>query len=105
VVQHKVIGARNRKLSYKRDLNDLDKTFEPMAIVTMNRTDIREHYWLPLQAIHKVGATEVLEAAYSNPERGYHSWSHISDLLELLEHVSEFAVRPDLITIAIFDLL
>jgi predicted metal-dependent HD superfamily phosphohydrolase len=68
----------------------------------MNRTDIRDLYWLPLQSLHKAGASKALEAAYANPERGYHSWSHISDLLDSLEQVSEFAVRPDLITIAIF---
>jgi predicted metal-dependent HD superfamily phosphohydrolase len=72
------------------------------GIIIMNRTDIRDRYWLPLQAVHKAGATEALEAAYASPERGYHSWSHISDLLEALEQVSELAVRPDLITIAIF---
>jgi predicted metal-dependent HD superfamily phosphohydrolase len=68
----------------------------------MNRTDIRDRYWLPLQAAHKAGAADALEAAYANPERGYHSWSHISDLLESFEQVSGFATRPDLITMAIF---
>jgi predicted metal-dependent HD superfamily phosphohydrolase len=68
----------------------------------MKRIDIKDRYWLPLQAVHKAGATEALEAAYASPERGYHSWNHISDLLEALEQVSELAVRPDLVTIAIF---
>lgn len=68
----------------------------------MDRLEIRDRYWLPLEAFHKPGAWEALDAAYGSPARGYHSWSHIADLLQALDEVSELAVRRDLVTAAIF---
>ena len=44
----------------------------------------------------------MLEAAYGDSGRGYHGWSHISDLFEALDQVSELATRRDLVATAIF---
>lgn len=68
----------------------------------MDRLEIRDRYWRPLEPLHKPGAWEALDAGYGGPGRGYHSWSHISDLLEALEGAAEFVTRRDLVTAAIF---
>lgn len=68
----------------------------------MNRMEIRDRYWQPLEAFHKPGAWEALDAAYGDPKRAYHSWRHISDLLEALDEVPELVTRRDLVTAAIF---
>jgi predicted metal-dependent HD superfamily phosphohydrolase len=68
----------------------------------MDRLEIRERYWLPLAAFHKAGAWEALDAAYGDPRRAYHSWSHISDLLQALDEVPQLLTRRDLVTTAIF---
>lgn len=68
----------------------------------MDRQEIREHYWLPIAAFHKPGAWEALDAAYGDPNRAYHSWSHISDLLQSLDEVPHLLARRDLVTAAIF---
>jgi predicted metal-dependent HD superfamily phosphohydrolase len=68
----------------------------------MERQEIRERYWLPLEAFHKPGAWEALDAAYGDPKRAYHSWSHIADLLQALDEVPELVTRRDLVTAAIF---
>jgi predicted metal-dependent HD superfamily phosphohydrolase len=68
----------------------------------MNVIEINSRYWRPLEASHKSSAWEALDAAYSDSGRAYHSWSHISDLLEALDQFSALATRRDLITTAIF---
>jgi predicted metal-dependent HD superfamily phosphohydrolase len=68
----------------------------------MDPAEIRSRYWWPLEASHKPFAWEVLETAYGDSGRGYHGWSHISDLFEALDQVSELATRRDLVATAIF---
>ncbi|MBI1869308.1 MAG: hypothetical protein HYS06_13615 [Methylocystis sp.] len=63
---------------------------------------IRRNYWLSLQRKHKPGAFEVLDAAYTESHRAYHTWAHIDALLEQLTAFSHLAVRPDLVATAIF---
>jgi predicted metal-dependent HD superfamily phosphohydrolase len=55
-----------------------------------------------LAARHDADAFAVLDAAYREPQRGYHDWRHIADLLQKLGHFSHLATRPDLIAAAIF---
>ena len=68
----------------------------------MHPAELKTRYWRPLEASHKPFAWEVLEAAYGDLGRGYHGWSHISDLFEALDQVSELATRKDLVATAIF---
>jgi len=68
----------------------------------MDRLEIRERYWLPLEAFHKPGAWEALDAAYGDPGRAYHSWGHIADLLQALDEVPALVTRRDLVMTAIF---
>jgi predicted metal-dependent HD superfamily phosphohydrolase len=68
----------------------------------MDPAELKAHYWRPLEASHKPFAWGTLEAAYGDSGRGYHGWSHISDLFEALDQVSELASRRDLVATAIF---
>lgn len=68
----------------------------------MDRLEIRDRYWLPLEPFHKPGAWDALDAAYGDPARAYHSWSHIADLLQALDAVADLVARRDLLTAAIF---
>ncbi|MCX7899064.1 MAG: hypothetical protein N2444_03085, partial [Methylocystis sp.] len=61
-----------------------------------------EKNWRLIAARHIPGAFEFLDAAYREPQRSYHDWRHIGDLLEKLEKFSHLATRPDLIATAIF---
>jgi predicted metal-dependent HD superfamily phosphohydrolase len=63
---------------------------------------IREKYWMPLEEKHKAGAWEVLDAAYSEPHRAYHTWEHIGDMLEKLSAFSGSSARRDIIAISTF---
>ena len=68
----------------------------------MNASQIRSRYWRRLEASHVVAAWEVLDAAYGDLARAYHSWRHISDLLQALDELAALASRPELIMTAIF---
>lgn len=68
----------------------------------MDRSEIRDRFWRPLEAFHKPGAWEALDAGYGGPGRGYHSWNHISDLLGALDGALELVTRRDLVAAAIF---
>jgi predicted metal-dependent HD superfamily phosphohydrolase len=68
----------------------------------MNAPKIRSRYWLPLEASHRAGAWEALDAAYGDLGRAYHSWRHISDLLQAFDELAALAARPELIATAIF---
>ena len=63
---------------------------------------IVEKFWLPLAARHDARAFAALDAAYREPQRGYHDWDHISDLLAKLDGLAQLAARPDLVAAAIF---
>lgn len=64
--------------------------------------NVVEKYWGLLAARHDAEAFATLDAAYREPQRGYHNWDHISDLLGKLDELSHLATRPDLIAAAIF---
>ncbi|MGD9544492.1 MAG: hypothetical protein AB7F41_04740 [Methylocystis sp.] len=68
----------------------------------MNALQIRSLYWRRLEASHTAAAWEVLDAAYGDLARAYHSWRHISDLLQALDKLAALATRPELIMTAIF---
>lgn len=64
--------------------------------------DIRYHYWASLAKQHDASAWEILNAAYCGPQRSYHAWDHIDELLKKLDEFCTLAARPDLIATAIF---
>lgn len=59
-------------------------------------------YWGLIASRHRPDAFAALDDAYREPQRGYHDWSHVVELLEKLEALESLAVRPDLIAAAIF---
>ncbi|WP_292532568.1 hypothetical protein [Methylocystis sp.] len=59
-------------------------------------------YWDLIASNHDPNAFAALDAAYREPQRGYHDWGHIGDLLAKLDHLKSLALRPDLIAAAIF---
>lgn len=63
---------------------------------------IRRTFWRQVATAHEADAYTVLDAAYRQPHRAYHTWDHIDALLEGLRHFERLAARPDLIAIAIF---
>lgn len=63
---------------------------------------IVEKYWGLLAARHDADAFATLDSAYREPQRAYHAWGHIIDLLTKLDRLSHLAVRPDLVAAAIF---
>jgi predicted metal-dependent HD superfamily phosphohydrolase len=63
---------------------------------------IRRRFWRRVETAHEAGAYAVLDVAYRQPHRAYHTWEHIDALLEGLERFEPLAARPDLIAIAIF---
>lgn len=65
-------------------------------------SDPVQTYWGQIAAHHQANALATLDAAYREPQRGYHDWSHIADLLTKLDELKALAVRPDLIAAAIF---
>lgn len=63
---------------------------------------IVQKYWSLLASRHDADAFAVLDAAYREPQRAYHAWGHIADLLEKLDSLSPLATRADLLAVAIF---
>ncbi|MGA7882612.1 MAG: hypothetical protein WCD63_17245 [Terrimicrobiaceae bacterium] len=63
---------------------------------------LRSRYWARLEAQHRPGAWEDLNARYSDTRRAYHSWTHIADLLQKLDDLSYLATRRPIIATAIF---
>ncbi len=61
-----------------------------------------QKYWSLLASRHDAGAFAALDAAYREPQRAYHAWGHIADMLGKLESLSHLAARPDLVAAAIF---
>lgn len=68
----------------------------------MNASTIKSRYWAALETNHQAGTWEALDAAYGNLARAYHSWRHISDLLQAFEELTMLSARPELIMTAIF---
>jgi predicted metal-dependent HD superfamily phosphohydrolase len=62
----------------------------------------RMTFWREAETAHVADAYAVLDAAYRQPHRAYHTWEHIEALLEGLRRFERLAIRPDLIAIAIF---
>jgi predicted metal-dependent HD superfamily phosphohydrolase len=65
-------------------------------------TEIVEKYWALLAPHHDAEAFSTLDAAYREPQRAYHAWGHIRDLLEKLDRLAPIATRLDLVAAAIF---
>lgn len=63
---------------------------------------IVDKYWGLIADRHDVEAFPVLDAAYREPQRAYHAWTHIVDLFTKLDDYSQFAARPDIVAAAIF---
>jgi predicted metal-dependent HD superfamily phosphohydrolase len=63
---------------------------------------IIQKFWRLIEQRHDARAFAVLEAAYSEPDRGYHALSHIAELLHGLDRFAELATRSDLVATAIF---
>lgn len=63
---------------------------------------IIEKYWRLIAARHEAEAFAVLDAAYREPQRAYHAWGHIVDLLTKLDQLPQLSTRPDLLAAAIF---
>ncbi|MGE0197097.1 MAG: hypothetical protein AB7P48_15920, partial [Methylocystis sp.] len=61
-----------------------------------------QNLWALIASRHDTKAFSVIDAAYREPQRRYHDWSHIVDLLAKLDSLKGLAVRPDLIAAAIF---
>lgn len=59
-------------------------------------------YWSLLAARHDGQAFATLDAAYREPQRAYHAWGHIVDLLTRLDALAHLATRVDLVAAAIF---
>ncbi|WP_363349202.1 hypothetical protein [Methylocystis echinoides] len=59
-------------------------------------------YWSLLASRHDADAFDALDAGYREPQRAYHAWGHIADMLEKLDRLSPLAARPDLVAAAIF---
>lgn len=59
-------------------------------------------YWSLLSSRHDPDAFKTLDDAYREPQRAYHAWGHIVDLLTKLDSLSHLAARPDLVAAAIF---
>jgi predicted metal-dependent HD superfamily phosphohydrolase len=63
---------------------------------------IIDTYWARIAARHDEEAFAAIDAAYREPQRAYHAWGHIVDLLKKLDGLPHLAARPDLIATAIF---
>ena len=59
-------------------------------------------HWKYVEKCHKPEAWEILDAAYGDLARRYHSWSHIAELLGNLEEFTYLAARSEIIGTAIF---
>jgi predicted metal-dependent HD superfamily phosphohydrolase len=58
-------------------------------------------YWNLLASRHDAQAFETLDAAYHEPQRAYHAWGHIVDLLRKLDALAHLPARADLVAAAI----
>jgi predicted metal-dependent HD superfamily phosphohydrolase len=67
----------------------------------MKKTILRK-YWRLIAERHDAEAFAALDGRYSEPQRGYHDWGHICDLLQKLDQLSHLATRADLVAAAIF---
>src|ERR1700730_8094808 len=61
-------------------------------------SEIKKKYWIPLEAKHKTGAWEALDAGYTERHRAYHSWQHVAGLCEF----SDLSTRADIIAMSAF---
>ncbi|QGM98668.1 hypothetical protein [Methylocystis parvus] len=59
-------------------------------------------YWNLLASRHDAQAFATLDSAYREPQRAYHAWGHIVDLLTKLDALAHLPTRADLIAAAIF---
>ncbi|WP_424362090.1 hypothetical protein [Methylocystis parvus] len=59
-------------------------------------------YWTLLASRHDAQAFATLDAAYREPQRAYHAWGHIVDLLTKLDALAHLPTRADLVAAAIF---
>jgi predicted metal-dependent HD superfamily phosphohydrolase len=59
-------------------------------------------YWNLLGPHHDAQAFATLDAAYREPQRAYHAWGHIVDLLTKLDALAHLPTRADLVATAIF---
>ncbi|MGH6845352.1 MAG: hypothetical protein ACRECU_11675, partial [Methylocella sp.] len=64
--------------------------------------EFRKKYWTPLEARHKAGAWEALDAGYTESQRAYHTWGHVAGLLEMLSELSNRSTRADIIAMSVF---
>jgi len=58
--------------------------------------------WRGLASRHDARAQALLDAAYGEPQRAYHAWPHIDDMLRKLDARRRLAARPDLVAAAVF---
>ena len=65
-------------------------------------SEIKKKYWIPLEAKHKIGAWEALDAGYTERHRAYHSWQHVAGLFEKLGEFSDLSTRADIIAMSAF---
>lgn len=65
-------------------------------------SEIKKKYWIPLEAKHKTGAWEALDAGYTERHRAYHSWQHVAGLFEKLGEFSDLSTRADIIAMSAF---
>ncbi|MGJ0506480.1 MAG: HD domain-containing protein [Methylocystis sp.] len=63
---------------------------------------VLDKYWSQLASRHDPSAFATLDAAYREPQRAYHAWGHIVDILTKLDRLASLATRPDLIAAAAF---
>jgi predicted metal-dependent HD superfamily phosphohydrolase len=63
---------------------------------------IVEKYWALIAARHDAQAFATLDLAYREPQRAYHAWGHIVDLLTKFDALAHLATRADLVAAAIF---
>jgi len=64
--------------------------------------ELRQKYWQPLEAIHKRSAWKALDSGYSDPNRAYHTWGHVLELLQGLDEFCSLCSEPTFIATAIF---
>lgn len=64
--------------------------------------NVRREFWRSIETAHAPGSYGVLDEAYTQPHRAYHTWDHIDALLEGLQRFRHLATRSDLVAIAIF---
>jgi predicted metal-dependent HD superfamily phosphohydrolase len=64
--------------------------------------EIRKKYWVPIEGRHKTGAWEALDVGYTESHRAFHTWEHVSGLLENLSEFSDLSTRSDIIAVSVF---